>query len=119
MWVQVGVRIAKLRTEQNLSKAKFGKLLGVTGQCVGRIEKGGSMSAELIVSICQTMNISADYILLGNTDPATVAVSLNGLTHEQIEIAFDILKRVAQMVNTEDGNEALIQEVLRQKQIGS
>jgi DNA-binding XRE family transcriptional regulator len=115
MWAQVGAHVAKLRTEQNLSKAQFGKLLGVTGQCVGKIEKGGSMSAELIVSICRTMNISADYILLGNADPAAIAVSLKGLTHEQIEIAFDILKRVAQMVNTEDGNEALILEVLRQK----
>lgn len=115
MWEQVGKRLEKLRTDRRLSKAQFGEMIGVTGQYVGMIEKGTGISAESIVNICNAMNVSADYILFGNVDPATVTVSLKGLTHEQLGIALDILKRVAQMVNTDDGNEALIQEVMRQQ----
>jgi transcriptional regulator with XRE-family HTH domain len=112
---QVGDRVKKLRTDRNLSKAQFGEIIGVSGQYVGMIEKGSGLSAEVIVNICREIGVSADYILFGNTDPAAVTFQLKGLTHEQIDLALDILKRVAQMVKTEDGNEALIQEVLRQQ----
>lgn len=115
MWAEVGLRVEKLRTDRNLSKAQFGELIGVSGQYVGMIEKGAGISAPSIVSICRALGVSADYILFGNIDPATVTVSLKGLSQEQMGLALDILKRVAQMVNTEDGNEALIQEALRQQ----
>jgi transcriptional regulator with XRE-family HTH domain len=115
MWEQVGDRVKRLRTERKLSKAQFGEIIGVSGQYVGMIEKGASISAESIVNICREIGVSADYLLFGNIDPATIAFQLKGLTNEQIEIALDILKRMAQMVNSEDGNEALIQEILRQQ----
>jgi transcriptional regulator with XRE-family HTH domain len=112
---QVGDRVKGLRTERNLSKAQFGEMMGVSGQYVGMIEKGSGLSADVVVNICREFGISADYLLFGNIDPAAATVQLKGLTHEQIDLALDILKRVAHMVKTEDGNEALIQEVLRQQ----
>ena len=114
MWAQVGARVENIRTNRNLSKAQFGKMIGVSGQYVGKIEKGTSISAESIVNICNTMGVSADYILFGNINQAE-SISLKGMTAEQMGIALDIIKRVAEMVHTKDGNEALIQEVLRQQ----
>lgn len=115
MWEQVGARLEQLRIKRNLSKAQFGEMIGVSGQYVGMIEKGAGLSAESIVNICHAMGVSADFILFGNIDPASCTLSLQGVTNEQLGLAFDILKRVAQMINTEDGNEALIQEVMRQQ----
>ncbi|MCL2337291.1 MAG: helix-turn-helix domain-containing protein [Firmicutes bacterium] len=120
MWKQVGERVKELRMERELSKARFGEMIGVSGQYVGMIEKGAGISAESIVNICTALSVSADYLLFGNAGPANAVVSLNSLkwlTHEQLWIAFDIIKRVAQMITTEGGNEALIQEVLRQQNV--
>jgi transcriptional regulator with XRE-family HTH domain len=121
LWENVGKRIKKLREERNLSKSQFGKMVGVTGQYIGMIEKGThSISVKLIVKICDATGVSADYILFGVTDSeqeVTTAASLYGLSNEQIQIALDIIKRVAQFINTENGNEALIREVAAQQHI--
>jgi transcriptional regulator with XRE-family HTH domain len=116
---QAGKRIQKIREKMQLSKAQFGKRIGVTGQHIGMIERGKQgLSINLIVKICNALETTADYILFGAVDPvrdpATVE-ALNGLTHEQIQIALDIIKKVAQFVNTNDGNEALIREVYSQQ----
>lgn len=118
MWAQVGERVEKIRKGLNLSKAQFGKMIGVSGQYIGMIERGSGLSVDSIVKICYTAGVSADYILFGMIDPAqdlVTTASLCGLSHEQIQIALDIIKKVAQFVNTEDGNEALIREVASQQ----
>ena len=119
LWENIGKRVEKLRKERNLSKSQFGKLLGISGQYVGRIEKGThSISVELIVKICDLTGVSTDYIIFGiisSEQEITVAASLYGLSNEQIQIAFDIIKKVAQFINTEDGNDALIRNVAAQQ----
>ena len=118
MWKQVGERVERLRRDRKLSKAQFGRLIGVSGQYVGRIERGAhGLSVDSIVKICNAAEVSADYILFGMTDPrrdtATIT-ALSGLSYEQIKIALDVIRGVAQFVYTEDGNEVLIREVARQ-----
>lgn len=118
IWVQIGERVTQIREELNLSKAHFGRLIGVSGQYMGMVEKGSQgLSVDLIVKICNATGVSADYILFGFTDhkrdPET-AKALVGLSHEQIQIALDIIKKLAEFINTEDGNEMLIKEVASQ-----
>lgn len=119
LWKNVGERVEKLRKERNLSKSQFGKMIGVSGQYVGMIEKGtNSISVKSIVKICDMTGVSADYILFGTITPnqdITVAASLHNLSNEQIQIALDIIKKIARFINTNGGNEALIQEVLAQQ----
>jgi len=119
MWAQIGERVKKIRKDRNLSKTQFGKILGVSGQYVGMVERGTqNLSVDLIVKICHDTGVSADYILFGVIDPAqdpATTAALHGLSHEQIQIALDIIKKVAQFVNVEDGNESLIQEVASQQ----
>jgi len=119
MWQKIGERIEKIRKGLDMSKAQFGEMIGVTGQHLGMAEKGKRrLSVEVIARICKTTGVSADYLLLGNVnptnDPATTA-ALSGLSQEQIQIALDIIKKVAEFVNTEGGNEALIQEVSKNR----
>lgn len=57
-------RIAELRKELNLSQKNLGELLGVSGACVNRWEKGlRTPGAEYIIVLCKTFNCSADYLL--------------------------------------------------------
>ena len=121
VWTQVGERVERLRRELGMSRAQFGKLIGVTGQCIGMTERGVcGLSVSSVMKLCHATGVSADYILFGSVnpanDPATTA-SLRGLSHEQIRIALDIIKKVAEFVNTEDGNEALIQEIASRRRV--
>ena len=120
---QAGERIRRIRHDYNMSIAQFGKVIGVSGQHLGKVEKGvHGLSVNSIIRICQETSVSADYILLGAIDPSkdsATATALSGLSNEQIQIALDIIKRVAQLINTENGNEALIREVASQQHLYS
>jgi len=121
LWEKVGERIGKLRKERNLSKSQFGKMIGISGQYVGKIEKGiNSISVDLIAKICDATSVSADYIIFGiidTTPDIDEIASLHSLSNEQIQIALDIIKKVAQFINTSGGNDVLIQEVFAQQRI--
>jgi len=115
IWMQVGERIEKLRQERKLTKAQFGRLIGLSVHDVEMVAKGRKvLSGDVIARICDRFGISADYIMFGTidpySDPATTA-AVSGLSHEQLQIALDIIKKVAEFVNTNGGNEALIQEI--------
>lgn len=117
MWSQVGNRIYCIRKERHLSRAQFAKMIGTSEQYVGKIERGmHNISGVVIVNICQATGVSADFILFGIVNPTSVAMTLSGLTQEQINIALDIVKRLAQLINTDSGNNALIREILLQQQ---
>ena len=112
----IGNRIESIRRHLNFSRAQFGKLIGISGQYVGMIERGAQgLSVNVIMNICGKTGASADYILFGKPDNTAAISSFSGLSAEQVRIAFDMMSRVAAFVNTADGNERLIQEVARQQ----
>jgi len=112
----IGKRIESLRKDLKFSRAQFGKLLGISSQYLGMIERGvQGLSVNVIMSICKKTGASADYILFGKSDSGAAVSSLSGLSSEQVHIAFELMDRVAAFVNTTDGNELLIQEVFRQQ----
>jgi transcriptional regulator with XRE-family HTH domain len=119
MWEQVGNRLLGVRVEKKMSQERFGELLGVSGQHIGRLERGEQRpSSELIVQIYNTTGVSADYILFGvenlTTDPAELA-EMCDISIEQTLVALDIIRRVAMFAYLKDGNEAMIREVHRQQ----
>lgn len=119
IWAQAGGRVGQVRKDLKLTRTQFGKLIGVSGQYVGRVERGiCGLSVDSIVQLCHAADVSADYILFGAVDPAgdpSAVAALCGLSREQVIIALDIIKKVAKFVNTEGGNEVLIQEVAKQQ----
>ena len=118
-WEEARARVGNLRRERRLTRAQFGEMIGVSGQYVGKIERGAhKLSVDLVAKICKTTGVSADYILFGVVDPFAATSVLNDLSPTQMEIGLDILKRMVQMINTKNGNEALIQEVFRRQQSG-
>ena len=118
----IGERVRDIRENLNMSKTQFGKMIGISGQYLGMVERGvHGLSVDSVINICQKTGISADYILFG--DPSSmngnISAVLNGLNSEQLYIAFDIIKKVVKFVNTEDGNELLIREVASQQRASS
>jgi len=112
----MGKRIEKLRLKHGLSRGQFGRRVGISGQYLGLVEKGvRGLSVDSIVKICNTMDVSADYLLFGISNPAEVTDAFDGLSYEQIEIVLDIIKKVALFVHSKDGNELLIRDLFYDK----
>jgi transcriptional regulator with XRE-family HTH domain len=115
IWEETGERISILRKNKRLTKTQFGKMIGVSGQHIGRIERGiNRVSVDMVADICKITGVSADYIIFGIANSVNDAM-LNELSYDQIEIGLDILKRLAHMINTDNGNEKLINEVFRRQ----
>ena len=60
----ISKRIKEIRTENKLSQSQFGLMLSVSQDNVSLWENGKSLpTAEHIINICTTFNVSADYLL--------------------------------------------------------
>lgn len=59
-------RIAVIRKIKGLTQEQLGELVGVTRQAVSKWESGQAVPDALtIAKLCQELNLSADYVLLG------------------------------------------------------
>ena len=116
----IGQRVEEIRSDLGMSKKNFGEMIGVSGQYIGAVEKGKSgFSVDMIMNICEQTGLSADYLLFGIDDPIQkigTYRSLSDLSLEQIQTAFDVIKRVAEFVKSDDANEVLIREIYRASQ---
>ena len=100
---EIGLRIKNIRESMNMSKEEFSKLLGISGQYLGIVERGGScLSIEKLKRLCDLSKSSADYILFGkNTNlEHETNVILSTFTDEQIELGCDTLKKLAVFIKS-------------------
>lgn len=59
-------RLAAVRKAAGLTQEQLGDLVGVTRQAVSKWESGQAVPDALVIAaVCQTLHVSADYILLG------------------------------------------------------
>ena len=67
--MRLGENIAKLRKKCNLTQEQLGQALNVSGQAVGKWEKGGFPDAEMIPQIAECLHVSIDELYGRNSDP--------------------------------------------------
>ena len=64
--VQIGIFIAQLRKEHELSQEKLGEIIGVTNKTISRWETGTYLpSAEMLLSMSKLFNVSINELLSG------------------------------------------------------
>lgn len=94
----IGKRIKLIRQNLNMSKEEFAKLLGVTGQYVGILEKGKSyLSIDKLKKLCEISNLSSDYILFGKdtTLQSRTKETLSNYSDKQLIAACEALSKLA------------------------
>lgn len=65
---EIGIRIRLEREKLDLSREKFAEIIGLSPFYIGQIERGDrNMSIDTLVKVSDTLNISMDYILKGQT----------------------------------------------------
>lgn len=104
MKIEIGKRITEIRKNLNMNKEQFAKLIGMSGQYLGTVEKGvNGLSLDKLITICEKTNISADYILFGkqNISDSSFIDNFSELNKNQISHAFKILEELALFVNEE------------------
>ena len=91
----IGARIKEIRQKRNISQDTFAELINIcNGSHISNIERGLSgISVAKLTDICNVLDISADYLLFGNTNK-NVETSLHNylqqLTEEQAGYLMDI-----------------------------
>lgn len=64
-----GIRVKKLRENQNLTQEQLGELLNITTKHLSKIETGlRGPSVQLIITLSEKLHISTDYLLGQNTE---------------------------------------------------
>ena len=82
--VEIGERVRIVRTSIGLSREALSEMLEISPLFLGYIECGQrGMSTTTLQKLCQTLNVSADYILLGKTSSDNRELLLN--TIEELE----------------------------------
>ena len=94
--VQIGERIRKLREQNNWSRDIFSEKIGISEIYLCQIEKGQKNgSLPLIVKICETLNISLDFLIYGDNsidvNKQEVIELVNNASNRQLKIIKEVL----------------------------
>lgn len=102
--VEIGKRIQTSREQAGLTQEQLAERLGLSTQFLSTVERGANgTSVENIIKLCDILNVSSDWILLGkrSTPSAqTIAARLAPLTDEQLVAADRLVADLAVLLNT-------------------
>lgn len=83
-------KIRELRTVAGFSQAELARRLDVTRSSVNAWEMGLSApTMQYLAAMCKLFHVSADYLL---ETESQVTIRLDGYTHEEVELVFQLLK---------------------------
>ena len=89
-----GDKLRALRMEKKLTQNDLAARLGIVGASVSSYEKNKQYpSVEVLIQLCQTFDVSADY-LLGLSDDKNFNTST--LTEEQLQIVLRLINEFEQ-----------------------
>ena len=96
--VKIGNQIRIAREAAGLTQDRFAEMVSLATKNVSDIERGVvGISVGTLVRICETLSISSDSILFGETsgnDAHSISDRLSNLPPEQFEIAADIINKL-------------------------
>ena len=97
----MGERIYAQRRDLKLTQDELAEMIGVSVQMISTLELGKkAIRPENLVKICQALNISADYILTGNTAAVTgKAPKADGVAEKLRRLSTDELKLLDNFVD--------------------
>ena len=90
-YIGIGERIRQRRDEKRFTQKDLALEAGISPNHISNIEKGSyGLSLETLVAICDKLDVSPDYLLLGNTHtydvPADIVQNLRLCSSEDIEL---------------------------------
>ena len=72
-YVEIGSRIAHRRIHAGIKQTNLADMVGISNNYLSSIERGKKRpSLEILVSICNALHVTPDYLLMGNMHPGNV-----------------------------------------------
>lgn len=62
---KIGSRIAQCRKEKKLTQSQLGEIVNLSKNHISNVESGGSYSLDTLLVICDALDITPDYVLMG------------------------------------------------------
>ena len=94
--IQIGRRLSESRTEKGVTQEQLANMTGLSIKMISAAENGNkAMRPENIVKICDSLSISTDYLLRGETPLLTVMAGqkkVSTLTSRQREALSKIIE---------------------------
>ena len=92
----MGRRVQQARKAKRYTQAELAEIINMSSKNLSQLERGMTgISIPTLISLCQALNISADYILFGESKErpnGTASVLLSKLSEEKQLQAEQILK---------------------------
>ena len=92
---RIGSRIAQLRKEQNYTQVQFGKKVNISPTHISTVENGGSYSLNTLLTICDGLDTTLDYVLYGNlrtTDKENLKDIINICNDYEVSVLLSVAK---------------------------
>ena len=93
---KIGYRISQRRKELKIRQSDLGKILNITDNHVSNIENGHNPpSLKTFIEICNALNVTPDYFLLGNikrTPSENITDMLKLCTNEELLMVQKLLE---------------------------
>ena len=72
-YIEIGSRIAHRRIHAGIKQTTLADTVGISNNYLSSIERGKERpSLEILVSICNALHVTPDYLLMGNMHPSNV-----------------------------------------------
>lgn len=95
--VEIGSRIRQARLQQKITQEQLAELVDVTVQYISDLERGVTgTSVATIVKLCQVLNVSSDFLLMGKTSipDEQLETKLASVTPDEKAAILDIVEKV-------------------------
>lgn len=107
--LEIGERVRRARTALGLSREQLSEMLDISALFLGYIECGQrGMSMSTLQNLCLTLNVSADYILLGKeSKPNSTGLlleSIMSIDEKYLPLALENInnfKKILALIQTE------------------
>ena len=101
--VEVGRRIRSVRESLNMTRDCFSERCDISESFLSDVERGNKgITSKTLTKICETTNVSADYILFGLKHKRSSLIDVaNSLTIEELETTIRYLESLVEMKKIE------------------
>lgn len=101
----IGMRIKKIRKENNMKQLDFSKRIGISQGTLSEIENGKfKPSIDTLISICKQFDISSDWILTGKTTTQKVKSTKSNLLKHTLEDNSKLIDKILSDILTHKEN---------------
>lgn len=104
-YLTMGKRIKQRRKELGITQNQFAEMLQISNNHISTIENGrGHASIELFCKICSVLDVTPDYLLVGQIHPNDIPKNIIDMLHHCTEEDLALVEHMVEYLIYQHGN---------------